>query len=70
MIAGHVLLKVIAGFCVALISLGGAVGVGGTIISMVFLIIMIGFEFFVAILQAYIFVMLASIYLNDAVHLH
>jgi len=30
----------------------------------------IGFEFFVALLQAYIFAVLSCLYLNDALHPH
>ncbi len=31
---------------------------------------LVGFELLVAFLQAYVFAMLTSIYLHDAVHLH
>jgi F-type H+-transporting ATPase subunit a len=62
MLAGHTMLKVIAGFVVAM----GAFGV----IPIAFLVILSGFELFVAILQAYIFTVLTCVYLNDAVHLH
>ena len=33
-------------------------------------IALVGFEFLVAFLQAYVFAILTSIYLHDAVHLH
>lgn len=62
MIAGHVLLKVIASFVVMM-------GIAG-ILPLAFLVLLIGFEIFIAALQAYIFSILASVYLNDAVHLH
>lgn len=62
MIAGHVLLKVIAGFILPL-------GIFG-ILPGAFLVLFIGFEIFIACLQAYIFSMLLCVYLNDAVHLH
>jgi F-type H+-transporting ATPase subunit a len=58
MIAGHTMLKVIAGFV-------GAMGVFG-IVPILFISILTGFEFFVACLQAYIFSMLTCIYLNEA----
>jgi F-type H+-transporting ATPase subunit a len=35
-----------------------------------FIVVLIGFEIFVAILQAYIFTILSCVYLNDAVNLH
>lgn len=62
MIAGHVLLKVIAGFGIAM----GALGV----LPFGLLIVMNAFELFVAVLQAYIFTILTCVYINDAVHLH
>lgn len=62
MIAGHVLLKVIAGFILPL-------GVFG-ILPGASLVLFIGFEIFIACLQAYIFSMLLCVYLNDAVNLH
>jgi F-type H+-transporting ATPase subunit a len=62
MTAGHIVLKVFAAF-VVLSGLGG-------IFPFAMLVVLTGFEFFVAILQAYIFTILASVYLNDALNLH
>jgi len=62
MMAGHLLLKVIAGFVIAM-------GVFG-IFPLAFMVMMVGFEFFVALLQAYIFTILTCVYLNDAIHMH
>lgn len=62
MIAGHVLLKVLGSFALLM-------GVAG-LFPVSFMVIMVGFELFVAILQAYIFTMLTCIYLNDAINLH
>jgi len=63
MMAGHTMLKVFAGFVVPLGILGGwaplAVDVALT-----------GFEFLVAVLQAYVFTILTCLYLNDAINLH
>ena len=63
MTAGHILLKVIAGFVVVM-------SVFMKPLPIPLIIILIGFEFCVAILQAYIFTILACVYLNDAVNLH
>ena len=63
MIAGHVLLKVMSGFIVSLWILA-------KILPMVFVTVLIGFEIFVAILQAYIFAILSCVYLQDAIDLH
>ncbi len=62
MMAGHVMLKVIAGYVFML----GLLGVAPFLL----LILLTGFEVFVAILQAYIFTVLTCVYLNDALHLH
>ena len=63
MVAGHILLKVIAGFIVV-----GALFFKPLPIA--FVVVIIGFEIFIAILQAYIFAILSCVYLNDAVNLH
>lgn len=60
MIAGHTILKVIAGFIMGM-------GVFG-FVPVLFISVLTGFEFFVACLQAYIFTMLTCIYLNEAVN--
>lgn len=62
MLAGHTLMKMLAIFTVSL----GAFG----FLPMLFNMVMIGFEVFVALLQAYIFTLLSCLYLNDALHLH
>lgn len=58
MIAGHILLKVIAGFVFPL-------GIFG-IAPLVFSTLITGLEVFVALLQAYVFALLSSIYLGEA----
>ncbi len=63
MIAGHVLLKVIAGFVISL-------AIFLRVLPIPLMVILTGFEIFVAILQAYIFTILTCVYLNDAVNLH
>ena len=68
MIAGHILLKVIAGFSVGMISMGAA-GYALGILPMLFNVILIGFEFLIAFLQAYVFAILSCIYLKDTVEL-
>lgn len=62
MVAGHVLLKVIAGFIISL-------GIFG-ILPFLFSIIMTGFELFVAVLQAYIFAILVCAYLGETMKSH
>ena len=60
MIAGHVMLDVIAFFVIMM-------GVFG-ILPFAFLAILMAFELFVAFLQAYIFSIFACVYINEACH--
>jgi F-type H+-transporting ATPase subunit a len=62
MLAGHTMLKVLGGFVVLM-------GVGG-ILPLTILVGITALEFLIAFLQAYVFTILACIYLNDALHLH
>jgi len=67
MLAGHITLKVFAGFVVALGSFG-FVGVLGAILPLLAAVALTALEFLVAALQAYVFAILTSLYLNDALH--
>ncbi len=62
MTVGHIILKVMGGFVVAL-------GVFG-ILPMAFLGGVTVLEFGIALLQAYVFTVLTCIYLHDAIHMH
>jgi F-type H+-transporting ATPase subunit a len=66
MTAGHVLMKVFGGFVVSL----GAVNIGLGIIPLGVNVALTALELLIAVVQAYVFALLASIYLNDAVNLH
>jgi F-type H+-transporting ATPase subunit a len=68
MLAGHLMLKVIAGFCVMIFAAGGLAALG-SLGPMIFNILLIGFEVFVAFVQAYVFALLTCIYLRDTVEL-
>ncbi len=70
MIAGHMVLKVFAGFCVSMFAAFGAAGLFLGIVPMAFNVLLIGFEIVIAILQAYVFTVLTCIYLKDSVELH
>lgn len=63
MMAGHLMLKVFAGFSVAM-------GIGFGLLPMFFNVALIGFEFLIAYLHAYVFTILSCIYLKDAIDLH
>ena len=62
MTVGHIMLKIIAGFILAL-------GIGG-IIPFAFDACIFVFEIFIALLQAFIYTVLSCIYLGDALHEH
>ena len=62
MMAGHVMLQLFAGFTIAL----GLVG----ILPLTFVVLLTGFEILVALLQAYVFALLTSIYLKDTLETH
>jgi F-type H+-transporting ATPase subunit a len=67
MLAGHITLKVFAGFVVSLGS-AGALGVVGAVLPLAMTVALTALEFLVAFLQAYVFAVLTCMYLNDAVH--
>ena len=67
MLAGHITLKVFAGFVASLGTLG-ALGIGGAILPLIMTVALTGLEFLVAFLQAYVFAVLTCMYLNDAIH--
>lgn len=63
MMAGHLVLKVFAGFSVAM-------GIGLGIVPAFFNVLLYALEALVAVLQAYVFAILTCIYFKDAVELH
>lgn len=62
MLAGHALLKVLAGF-VPLLGIAG-------IAPLAVVFALIGLEFLVAFVQAYVFTILTCVYINDAENMH
>jgi F-type H+-transporting ATPase subunit a len=69
MLAGHCLLKIIAGFGWTMLNAGGIMPfVAFGPIGMVF--ILTGLELGIAVIQAYVFSMLICIYLNESIYLH
>ena len=66
-LAGHITLKVFAGFIVSLGSLG-ALGFLGASLPLIMTVAITALEFLVAALQAYVFAVLTSMYINDAIH--
>jgi F-type H+-transporting ATPase subunit a len=67
MLAGHITLKVFAGFVTMLGGLGLAGWLGATV-PLALTVALTALELLVAFLQAYVFTILTCIYLNDALH--
>ena len=69
MIAGHILMEVFGSFIVSGLN-GGAVGWGVGALSFLFIVGVAALELLVAAIQAYVFALLTTLYLNDAINLH
>ena len=67
MLAGHIALKVFASF-VGMLGALGIFGVLGAVLPLGLTIALTALELLVAFLQAYVFAILTSLYLNDAIH--
>jgi F-type H+-transporting ATPase subunit a len=68
MLAGHITLKVFAGFIILLGGSLGAIGWVGSLLPFAMVVVLFALETLVAFLQAYVFAILTCIYLNDAIH--
>jgi F-type H+-transporting ATPase subunit a len=67
MLAGHTMLKLFGTFVVGM---GASMAIVGGAAPLIFIVALTGLEIGIAFLQAYVFVILSCIYLNDAIHLH
>jgi F-type H+-transporting ATPase subunit a len=66
MLAGHITLKVFAGFIIMLMGAGSYAAIAP--LPLLGAVALTALEFLVAFLQAYVFTMLTCMYLNDALH--
>ena len=69
MIAGHILMEVFGSFIVSGLN-GGAIGGGVSLLSFLFIVGVAALELLVCAIQAYVFALLTTLYLNDAINLH
>jgi F-type H+-transporting ATPase subunit a len=69
MIAGHILMEVFGSFIVTGFN-GGPLGWGVSALSFAFIVGVAALELLVCAIQAYVFALLTSLYLNDAINLH
>jgi F-type H+-transporting ATPase subunit a len=70
MMSGHILMEVFGSFIVNGFGSGTATGFGVGLISFIFIVGVGALELLVCALQAYVFALLTSLYLNDAINLH
>ena len=69
LMAGHTLLKVIVGFSWSMLLLEDLLAIVH-VLPLFVLILLVGLELGVAVIQAYVFTILTCIYLNDGINLH
>lgn len=69
MTAGHILLKVFAGFVISMGAAGGIFLGVASVVPFLLTVAFYGLEVIVAVVQAYVFALLTCIYLNDSVNL-
>jgi F-type H+-transporting ATPase subunit a len=69
MIAGHILMEVFGNFIVTGLN-GGPMGWGVGALSFLFIVGVYAIELLVCAIQAYVFALLTTLYLNDAINLH
>ena len=70
MMSGHILMDVFGSFIANGFASGSVAGFGVGIISFIFIVGVGALELLVCALQAYVFALLTSLYLNDAINLH
>lgn len=68
--AGHVMLKLFADLCAMLINALGPIGYLAAIGPVIVMIVLFAFEMMIVVIQAYIFMLIATVYLKDALHPH
>ena len=69
MMAGHTLLKVIAGFAWTMLNVNSFIFIAH-FIPLIIIVLLVGLEISVALIQAYVFTILTCMYINDALNLH
>jgi ATP synthase subunit 6 len=69
MMAGHTLLKVIAGFTWLIMGVSGIFSIFHYV-PVIILVVLFFIEFVIALIQAFVFVILICIYINDVYNLH
>lgn len=68
--AGHVMLKLFGDFCVMLVEGLGPAGYAASLLPVLVMVVLMGFEIMIVFIQSYIFMLITTIYLRDAIHGH
>ena len=67
--AGHLLFAILSGFTWTMLTAGGVLAIA-SIFPMLIVLFITVLEIAVAVIQAYVFCLLTTIYINDSIHLH
>lgn len=68
--AGHVMLKLFADFSAMLVANFGGAGIVAALLPVAVMVVLIGFEVMIVCIQAYIFMLITSMYLRDSLRGH
>ena len=69
-LAGHIMIKLFADFCVMMTEALGLAGIALSILPIIMMTILYGFELMIFLVQAYIFTLITSLYIRDALNAH
>jgi F-type H+-transporting ATPase subunit a len=69
-VAGHIMLKLFADFCAMLAGGLGTIGVIASVVPVSMIAILYAFEIMIVSIQSYIFILITSMYLHDALRAH
>ena len=69
-LAGHIMIKLFADFSVMLTEALGPLGIALSLLPVAMMAVLYGFEVMIFLVQSYIFVLITSLYIRDALHAH
>lgn len=69
-LAGHIMIKLFADFSVMLTEAFGSAGIALSILPVIVMAVLYGFEVMIFFVQSYIFILITSLYIRDALHAH
>ncbi|MCG8563308.1 MAG: F0F1 ATP synthase subunit A [Hyphomicrobiales bacterium] len=69
-LAGHIMIKLFADFSVMMTEALGATGIALSLAPVMFMAVLYCFEVMIFLVQSYIFILISSLYIRDALHAH